>query len=259
VSDRPSWVGNEVTAKRQNAEELRPFLALARLAHAFAERALKVRAASPAQRPAQVQARLVVQASNQLRLVELAAERGYALQALGSVATLYELVSAVAFIGDDKARAEEWFGYSNWGWSYPSPKKRPVGIRQMLTASGGLTSAEIESRVKTWEDHHTAFCAAKHGNPVLLKKYGVSQDASGLKLYLGPIVGPVYTFLSQLALYHGSRILADGTVYYALPSLHKEGPAVKLFKRARARILNRINALAADPSFASRLKGATPP
>src|SRR3970040_1124035 len=105
MTTRPSWVGPELTAKRRLAGGLRPFLALARLAHRVAERAVRLRATSPLDKPREIQARLLVQASNQLRIIELGAERGYALQALGSAATLYEHVSALAYISGDRAKA----------------------------------------------------------------------------------------------------------------------------------------------------------
>lgn len=248
------WVGSEAIAKRRLLSDLRPFLALARLAHSFAERALQLRAGSPLDQASEVQARLLVQVSNQLRLVELAAERGYALQALGSAATLYELVSALAYIDSDKARAGEWFAHSNWEWPYPSPKKRPAGIRQMLTATG-VPPSDVQQLLTSWEDHHTRFCAAKHANPLLLKKYGISRDPKQLVLHIGAIVGPAYTLLSRIALYHGSRLLADGSVFFALRSLDKRGPAVSAFKRARKRILQRFDALAAIQTLRRAVDG----
>jgi hypothetical protein len=190
-----------------------------------------------------VQCRLLIQASNQLRILELAAERGYALQALGAAATLYEHVSALAYINGDPSKAAQWFAHQDPENTYPPAKKRPTGIRFMLGASG-VPASEIEGLVANWEDHHTRFCIAKHGNPLLLKKYGVTRDENQLKLHLGPVSGPSYVLLSKIALYHSARLLADASVLLATPLFAATSPAVRQFKNARHRVLSRINELA---------------
>ncbi len=243
MANTTAWVGPERDAARHLRPVLRPFLRLARMTHSFAERALRLRSAVPLDRPAQIQCRLMVQASNQLRILELAAERGYALQALGSAATLYEHVSALAYIHADAAKAAEWFAHQDFEESYPPPKKRAAGIRRMLAASG-VPGRQIESLVRTWEDHHTRFCAAKHGNPVLLRKYAVTPEGKWLKLHLGPIAGPESTTLSRMALYHGARLLADASVLLASPASGAHTKSAREFRTARRRVLNRINELA---------------
>lgn len=238
-----AWVGPEEGAKRRLAADLRPFLALTRLAHGFAERALRLRAASPLDGPSRVQAQLLAQASNQLRIIELAAERGYALQALGAAATLYEHVSALAYVDGDPAKARRWLKHTTLDNTYPPSKKRATGIRSMLAASG-VPPREIQPLVASWEDLHTRFCAAKHGNPILLRKYGVSWSKRQLVLHLGPIVGPECTLISRMALYHGSRLLADASVLIATPALSSSKPDVSRFDQARVRLLRRMNHLA---------------
>ncbi len=254
---RTAWVGPEQTAKRKLAADLRPFLGLARLAHSFAERALELRAKSPLDRPAQIQARLLLQGSNQLRLIELAAERGYSLQALGSAATLYEHISALAYVDGNATRAAEWFAHANFEWTYPSPKKRVAGIRQMLK-SGGVPPLEVERLVTSWEDHHTRFCAAKHGNPRLLRTYGISASAGNVIFHVGAVVGPVYTLLSRMALYHGSRLIADGTVLFVAPAMTTPSSDAARFKQARRRILMRINDLASVKTLDRRADSGAP-
>ena len=255
MASRTAWVTPEMEGKKRLAPALRPFLGLARLAHAFAEHALRLRASSPLDQVTEVQARLLVQASNQLRILELAAERGYPLQALGAAATLYENVSALAYMHGDASKAAEWFRHTDSENTYPPAKKRATGIRFMLAATG-VPAREVEALVATWEDHHTRFCAAKHGNPVLLKKYGVSRDERQLKLHLGPLSGPAYLLLSRMALYHGSRLLADASVLLATPSLNSKGVATRRFKAARRRILNRINQLATVRTLSTSADGS---
>ncbi len=239
AGEQIAWVREETVARRTIRNDLRPFLLLARLTHRLAIRALALQQSRPVDSAGAVQARLLVQASNQLRLVELAAERGYPLQALGSAATLYEHVAAMGYIGRDGTKAQEWLNHKDHRRTYPPTKKRKTGIRLMLLA-GGVSHSEANTLVQHWEDHHQRFCAAKHGNPTLLGRYGVTISTGQMTLHLGPINGSPYIALSRIALYHGSRLLADGSVFFVTPLMSPASPAVSDFNKARSQILARL-------------------
>jgi hypothetical protein len=239
-------VGAEQAAKRRVRQDLAAFLRLARLAHAVSERAIILHTARPLDATAQVRAQLLVQSANQLRLVELAAERGYALQALGAASTLYEHVSVIGYI-DAAEKAEEWQAHTDFKETFPPAKKRATGIRFML-ASTGVPASQIEALVATWEDHYTRFCAAKHGNPTLLSKYAVTRFPKEVTLHLGPIGGPAYTLFSRIALFHGSRLLADASVLFAFPLLGL--PKAASFRRARRTFLSFLDTIAQKPALA---------
>jgi hypothetical protein len=201
--------------------------------------------------PSTVQAQLLVQASNQLRVLELAAERGYALQSLGVAATLYEHVSAIAFVDGRPEEATKWRSHTDPRHTYPPVKQRAEGMRRMLT-KGGVASDQIEARVSEWEEHYARFCVAKHGNPILLNKYAVAKTVKAITLHLGPLAGPVPTTLARIALFHGSRLLADASVLFANPRLSKRSAEIAAFKRLRTRFLRRLEAVAAEyPSGAA--------
>jgi len=236
----------EKTTARRLRTQLRPFLVLARAAHALSERALVLRSKQSLDSTGRVQAQLLVQAANQLRLVELAAQSGYPLQALGAASTLYELVSAIGYV-DSPEKAAEWFGHTDFKNSFPSSKKRATGIRFMLQKSG-VSAANLEALVDSWEEHYVRFCAAKHGNPALLKEYAVTPISNQFTLHIGPIMGPAYALLARIALYHGSRLLADATVLFATPLL--AAAAAAPFRRARRDILKRIHTVAQIPALA---------
>jgi len=183
-----------------------------------------------------------VQASNQLRIIELAAERGFALRAFGSAATLYELVSALAYIRGDAAKAAQWFAHTDSRHTFPPTAERKTGIGFMLAATG-TPAREIEAGVRAWEDLHKTFCVAKHGNPVLLRNYGVGADGKQLKLHIGPISGGFSDELARRALYHGSQLVADASFLAAIPLVGSKQVAVRRFKRAWRRIRDRFKKL----------------
>src|SRR5438309_9914280 len=116
---RIAWVADEKEAQRRGAADLRPFLGITRLVHPFAEAAIRLQTVRPSSLATHVQLQLLAQASNQLRVVALAANHGYALQALGATATLYEHVSALGFVDQDNDRAAAWRAHTDSRNTYP--------------------------------------------------------------------------------------------------------------------------------------------
>lgn len=187
---------------------------MARATHELIDQSIGTLGKSKLRPSAEVQARLLIQGSHQLRLTEIAAESGYTLQALGLAATTYELAAAIGFIGTNDTRAREWSAHTDLAQSYPSTRARKSAIEALLAAMG-VDSANIPERVAEAERTYQLFCMAKHGNPGLLRKYGANVQKERLTLYHGPFGGPAIVWLAKFALFHSARLLAGATITFA--------------------------------------------
>lgn len=205
------WKQHERTATRRLVSPLREFRALARFAHRFFDVALQLTSGRKVPEAGRVQAQIVSQLSLQVRLVELAAERGYALQAAANVAAAYELAAAVGFVAADSTRASKWLVHSNTRHSYPDSKQRATAMRSLLEL-GGVEPAGLDREVADWEQRYEFYCMAKHGNPHLLRRYGITVSGTTIKLHHGPTVGNGYDVMAQYAVFRAAQLLV-----YAVP------------------------------------------
>jgi hypothetical protein len=165
-----------------------------------------------------VQSMILNQLSNQVRVVTLAAERGYPLQAMAGVSVVYELAAAVGFIGESSERAEEWYGHADTNQSYPSTRKRRAAMSCLLEASG-VSAKALQRETDVWESRYEGYCMAKHGNPTVLRRYGLVLTDDVLRLFHGPVGGGRYHVLSKLALLRASELLAMAILVFMKPLL----------------------------------------
>ena len=211
-----AWKRNERQASRHLRAPMREFLSLARFAHRFFEAGLALTDGHKVGEARRVQAQILTQLSLQLRIVEFAAEHGYAFQAAANVTAAYELTAAVGFIAEDSQRASAWLTHSDSRNSYPPAKKRPAAIRALLEI-GGVPAADLDSSVAEWEERHEFYCMAKHGNPKLLRRYGISVSNSTITLHHGPTIGAGYNTLAQHALFRVAQLLVYSVPVFANP------------------------------------------
>ena len=167
-----------------------------------------------------VQAMILTQLSNQARLVTLAAERGYPLQALASLATAYELAAYVGFIGERAHRAQQWQSPSDTHNSFPSSRHRRSAIRDLLMA-GSVPDSALDAQVAAWEKRYEFYCMAKHGNPAILRRYGHKSDRDRVTLFQGPVGGAGYYELAQVSMIRSSHLLLMAVSVLVRP--HLEG------------------------------------
>src|SRR5437879_712596 len=98
------WTASEQRVRASLRGALRPYDSLAASAHRLVTAAVATCMEGRARPPghaAEVQARILVRLSHDLRVVQLAATRSYSLQALSIAANIFELSNAVAYIGTD--------------------------------------------------------------------------------------------------------------------------------------------------------------
>jgi len=235
------WTEPEKKVRIELASSLAEHIRLARLAHRLVEAAIATAMpgrAAPPPHSAQVQARLLVKISHDLRVIELAAKNSYVLQALGMAATVYEHSSAVAFIGNNDSRAKKWEDHEDPSRSYPSTSGRRKGIRAMIRTFVPNAS-NLEESVDRQEQLYEVFCMAKHGNPRALRRFGVAVQDARVQLYHGPFVTQYVIRQARFALLNASWLTAGATAVFAGPLL-EDAPAV------RRRRYDRLDATVAD-------------
>lgn len=215
------WIEPEKQARVELRPALAEYLRLARTTHDFVEAgiatAMRGRSAPPPH-SAEVQARLIVKLSHDLRVIELAAKNSYVLQALGLAATVYELSHAVAFIGSNEDRAKKWEEHNSSRHSYPSPAQRRKAVLATLLAMVP-DLPDIEASVDRQEQLYEVFCMAKHGNPKALRFFGVAIDGDTVRLYHGPFVTKYVVRQAQFVLLHAAWLVAGATAVFAEPLL----------------------------------------
>lgn len=207
-----AWVRGERQARRILARELNTALALARFAHRFLEDAARFAGQQRLDRAGRVQMSLLSQLSLQLRSIELSSLNGYPLQALTGVATAYELAAGVGFIGRDPRRAAQWLAHTDPRKTYPANRRQ--AMRDLLL-SGWVEAERLETELRVWEKRYEFYCMAKHGNPTVLRRYGIRSAAETVAFAHGPSVGPGYDTMSRYAIFRASQLLVFAATAFA--------------------------------------------
>jgi hypothetical protein len=215
------WFDPERQAQAALRRDLAPYNQLANATHRLVAAGIATctegRAGPPAH-SAEVQARLLVRLSHDLRVVQLAAKRSYSLQALTLAAGIFELANAVAYIGTNLERARAWERHEETKKSYPPLSERRNAIRATLLALVP-DIPDIERRTDGQEKLYSTLCMAKHGNPKALRRFGVAVVGSTVRLYHGPFVASYVVRQGRFALYHSARLVALATMVFAGPLL----------------------------------------
>lgn len=228
------WVESERQAQANLGAEIPDYFRLARLTHELVAAAIATAASDREDRPphsTEVQARLLVRISNDLRVIELATVRGYVLQSLALAATVYELSAAVAFIGDDQGRARRWEDHDDSTRTYPSPRNRRAAVSTLILALVPDIS-DVETAIERHEALYKVFCMAKHGNPKALRFFGVAIEGNRVQLYHGPFLAPYVTRQARFVLYRASSLVAAAAAVFVKPQL--KGASARARERYRS-------------------------
>ena len=105
------------------------------------------------------------------------ARGGYLLQSWSLATSLLENAWSIGYIGTDEQRAERWFEHQEL-------ERTPWKARSGLRAT--LRLLELEDQETLLYRHFTNLSAAKHGNPLLQRRFGVTRDSTGIRVQLGP-------------------------------------------------------------------------
>jgi hypothetical protein len=239
MAPKIAFAREEREAMRRYRPQVAACLRFARSAHALYEDSIDAIAENKQNSGVVIQAMILNQLSAQVRVVTLAAERGYPLQALAGVATVYELAAAVGFISGHPDRAKTWDLHSSTRQSYPSSRERRFAMRSLLEA-GGVSAASLDSQINESERRYEFFCMAKHGNPTVLRRYGVKARADRVTLAHGPVGGKGYYQMAQIAIFRAVHLFVMAVSVFAQPHLSAltESRSRALVKRFRAAAAN---------------------
>lgn len=116
--------------------------------------------------PQKIATSLLVQISNDLRSSSLLALRGYAVQAVTIVSSMFESSYCIAAIGDNQILAQKWVNHDD-------PTKSFMDTKSLVTQ--GLRNLEhpnVEKQSKIEYRVYRQLCMAKHANPLFQMEHG---------------------------------------------------------------------------------------
>ncbi len=219
---RVPWNRLELNATRHAKSTLETSIEVLSRGLSATEAVLRLKRTRGLSEVSQVRVALLSQLAVTCRTVLLLAQRGYPLQAMVLLSSVYELATSLAYAGRDGARASQWLSHDLDRESFPSTKHRKAAIKELLLA-GGFAELTVAAAVSTWESRYTAYCMAKHGNPKVLRHYGIRRDSRSFFVAVGPLSGGPYTRLAKLVLLRASQLLVMATLVHGKRETEEEG------------------------------------
>ncbi len=137
-----------------------------------------------------------------LRVCQWAAAHGYALQAAAVAATVHELAYSAAYIGDSDERAEAWLTHENEKKQYP--ESGHLSVLQAVMPRLGVTQAHAQQEYKIYRE----LCLAKHGNPVVQRMHGMSEEGGASLIEQLPYFDDNTVALARFGLFHAARAVS---------------------------------------------------
>lgn len=89
---------------------------------------------------------LLVRLSNDLRAAALLALRGYALQAAALAGSMYEVAYAIAYIGSDESKAEDWVQHSDPTRPFRNVRAVTEDVAKALGVNDAQRAADVQYR-----------------------------------------------------------------------------------------------------------------
>jgi hypothetical protein len=193
-----SLVEREAQIASQLRSDLLPYMELCGKEHNLFIRCANAVARQPLSHSASIMLMVTARILGDLRVCQWAAEHGYAVQAASIGATIHELAYSAAFIGDSDERAAEWLAHDNERKSYPE-SGHTSAIAAVLKGLGQPEYSDREYSV------YRDLCQAKHGNPMLQRNYGTTEDPDGQLIEQIPYFSLDTVNLGRFSLLHSVR------------------------------------------------------
>lgn len=153
---------------------------------------------------------LLVQLSNDLRSASLIALRGYAVQALTIVSSMFETAYCITAIGNDEPLAQKWVNHDD-------PTKSFLHVKNMVEM--GLKKIDHPSPKKQTEIEYRVYrqlCMAKHANPIFQIEHGFIIKGQRVVAMNGPNTSENTVRAAWFAMEHATAL-----TYIALVSFLK--------------------------------------
>jgi hypothetical protein len=141
----------------------------------------------------------------------LMAQSGYLLQSWAIGTTILELSYSIAYISSDEERATRWIEHTDMA---RPPWSTKTAARAAAKAFDNPAVAD-----KLYE-RFRQLSAAKHGNPMILTRYGVSALQPGTKFQFDPHYSRATRIMSQLGLLY--CVSAIGLAMWAFAKHHSD-------------------------------------
>jgi len=151
---------------------------------------------------------LLVRFSNDLRSAALLALRGYPIQAVALVASMYEVAYAIVYIGADDSLAQKWIDHNDPIRPFRKIKDltREVWKRLDVTNADGQTKAQY--RV------YQQLCWAKHANPLFQTQQTYQLHDGNVVARNGPDTSDSAIRAAWFALEHAARLSSLAVAAY---------------------------------------------
>lgn len=158
---------------------------------------------------------LLVRIANDLRCIGLVSMRGYAEQACGIAASVYEAAFTVMAIGQNEGLAQEWF-------DHPDPNRPFRQVRELTRmAMRNLGIPEPERQAKRWYVAYSQLCMAKHMNPLLQATRGFRVEANRVLVTTGPDTSEGSVRLAWFALEHSAGFALTAAGFFGQQYVRK--------------------------------------
>jgi hypothetical protein len=175
----------KIQAEKAVGRKLRPFLATYLRVTQQTDRLIYQLLASRENRPTNAKAPVVcaillARLSNDLRACSLFASRGHILQSWTIGASALESAYSVGFVGADEQRAKRWFDHNDL-------QKPAWPVFDALAST--LRTFDLLSNLENFFGSYRRLSAAKHGNPLIQSRYGISRSGLATRIQVDPYFG----------------------------------------------------------------------
>jgi hypothetical protein len=178
---------------------------------------------------------LLVRIVNDLRSAALLVQRGYPLQAITIVASIFEESFTVAYVGDSEARAARWGTHRDP--NHPFQDVRTM-VREVLRTEPSYAAA-----LRNELECYSQLCWAKHANPFLQRQHGIRFAESQVEIWSGPSTDVNAVRAAWFALDHGARLAVAAVAHF--DKRHLRGAATDRMVELTSKILDRRDELVA--------------
>jgi hypothetical protein len=150
--------------------------------------------------PQKVTTSLLIQISNDLASSSMLAFRGYAVQSVTIVSSMFETSYCIATIGSDQAMAQRWADHDDPTRPFMKVKDMIICGLRNFDHPDPKAQAEIEYRV------YRQLCMAKHSNPLFQMLHGYFFSRDEVIAMNGPNTSENFIRASWFALEHAAAV-----------------------------------------------------
>jgi hypothetical protein len=135
-----------------------------------------------------------------LRAVGHLVRCGYPMQALAQVGTALEVTHALAYVGANETRAQEWLSHDDLTRAYP-----PIGVKATIQAVASAIGVTPDMADREYQVIYRDVCMAKHANPISFGTVGFVAADDVNYVTVGPYLSDGVRRTAHVALQHATR------------------------------------------------------